>query len=194
MTPDELDLERLPPEDVATRAVDRLDLQLKRELARWVIRCGLGPAFARQRSDVDLSPDELGALLAISFDGRDDPLHDDLYRQLTEWYRDDEPEILPSGCPRCGCEWWHVTVRWEAGGPVDHSTPVECSECGYEPEPGSDEYSIAWGSGAQGDVDDPAPARGARRCDECDEWTSEYSDECSRCGGDPYADSRGDAE
>lgn len=131
-----VELDRRTPDEVAERAVDRLDLKLKRELAKWVIRCGLGPAFAQQRTDVDLTRDETGALLAISFDGETDPVHDDLFRTLREWRDRREPPI-PADCPRCGCPVWDCSAR-VIGGSLEPQTPVECGRCGFEPDVGGD--------------------------------------------------------
>lgn len=132
-------LERRSKPEAAAYAVEQLDPATRVALCEYAIRMGLGPHFATgghaEARDVDLSPKDLGALLSIRFDGRDDPVQDDLYTELTEWYRERQADVLPPKCPHCGCEWYQVRVRWRGRGPTDHATPVECDNCGLEIEP-----------------------------------------------------------
>jgi hypothetical protein len=85
-----VDLDRLSRNEVSAKATAKLSAEAKHAAASFVVRAGLGPSFVRlaqSENEYDPTPEEVGALVAISFDPEADPfaaaVWDDLDEQAT---------------------------------------------------------------------------------------------------------------
>jgi hypothetical protein len=85
-----VDLERRSLDEAGATATATLSSEAKHAAASFVVRAGLGPLFVRiaqSENNYDPTPEELGALMAISFNPEEDEfaaaVWDDLYREAT---------------------------------------------------------------------------------------------------------------
>lgn len=88
---DDIELNRRNPDEVAERAIESIDDKTVEAMAKWVIRAGLGPLFNLQNQAVDITPQEMGAIMSIKFEPENDPVQHDLVTRIDEWRdRDDD--------------------------------------------------------------------------------------------------------
>lgn len=83
---DEIELERREPDEVAQHVVEHIRPETRQALLEWTVRAGLGPVFVQQAQDHDFTAEEVGSLLALSFDPEKDPVHNTLYDTLVYDY------------------------------------------------------------------------------------------------------------
>lgn len=69
----------------AKNAAQKLSVETRQDIVTWFLRSGLGPMYLRHRPERNLTPEELGALMAIKFDHEKDMMHHDLGVQIDEW-------------------------------------------------------------------------------------------------------------
>lgn len=82
-------IRRRSKDEVAEITASELRKETQQELVEWTLRAGLGPLFMKQVNR-DRPPEEIGKLIAVTFDAWEDPMHDDIVRTLIDWRSHDE--------------------------------------------------------------------------------------------------------